>query len=88
MRSRGLGDGLERLSKTSGLLRLGFSRDARAARLARPSAALAVDRRSRRCAHISDDRGAGGIDTLVFTGGIGGRSQVLRDEICGPRLPR
>ncbi len=23
-----------------------------------------------------------GIDTLVFTGGIGERSQVLRDEIC------
>ena len=24
----------------------------------------------------------GGIDTLVFTGGIGERSEVLRDEIC------
>jgi acetate kinase len=24
----------------------------------------------------------GGIDTLVFTGGIGQRSEVLRDEIC------
>ncbi len=31
----------------------------------------------------------GGIDTLVFTGGIGERSQVLaRRDLRGPRLPR
>jgi acetate kinase len=90
MRSRGLdADGLERLVEDeSGLLGVsGFSRDMRELLEARPTdprAALAVDlwvMTVRK--HIGAMTAAlGGIDTLVFTGGIGERSQVLRDEIC------
>ncbi len=97
MRSRGLdADGLERLVEDeSGLLGVsGFAVTcASCSRLARPipRAALAVDlwvMTVRK--HIGAMTAAlGGIDTLVFTGGIGERSQVLRDEICaGPRLSR
>jgi acetate kinase len=90
MRARGLdADGLERLVEDeSGLLGVsGSSRDMRellAARAADAGAALAVDlwvMTVRK--HIGAMTAAlGGIDTLVFTGGIGQRSEVLRDEIC------
>jgi acetate kinase len=90
MRTRDLdADGLERLVEDeSGLLGVsGLSRDMRellAARSTDPRAALAVDlwvMTVRK--HIGAMTASlGGIDTLVFTGGIGERSQVLRDEIC------
>ncbi len=90
MRARGLdADGLERLVEDeSGLLGVsGTTADMRTLLDARehdPRAALAVDlwvMTVRK--HIAAMAAAlGGIDTLVFTGGIGQRSQVLRDEIC------
>jgi acetate kinase len=50
-----------------------------------PSAALAVDAF---CYHARKDVGAltavlGGLDTLVFTGGIGENAAAVRSEICG-----
>ncbi len=90
MRSRSLdADELERLvDAESGLLGVsgisGDMRDLLAARANDADAALAIDlwvvtvRK-----HIGAMTASlGGIDTLVFTGGIGQRSQVLRDEIC------
>jgi acetate kinase len=89
MRSRGLdADGLERLVEDESGLRgvSDFSGDMRElleARSTDPRAALAVDlwvMTVRK--HIGAMTASlGGIDTLVFTGGIGERSQVLRDEI-------
>jgi acetate kinase len=90
MRARGLdADGLERLVEDeSGLLGVsGSSRDMRElldGRATDARVALAVDlwvMTVRK--HIGAMTASlGGIDTLVFTGGIGQRSEVLRDEIC------
>ena len=90
MRSRGLdADGLERMVEDeSGLLGVsGLTRDMRElldARSTDPRAALAVDLwvMTVRKHVAAMTASLGGIDTLVFTGGIGERSQVLRDEIC------
>jgi acetate kinase len=90
MRSRSLdADGLERLVEDeSGLLGVsGLTRDMRElldARATDPRAALAVDLwvMTVRKHVAAMTASLGGIDTLVFTGGIGERSQVLRDEIC------
>jgi acetate kinase len=90
MRSRGLdADGLERLVEDeSGLLGVsGLTRDMRELLDARPTdprAALAVDLwvMTVRKHVAAMTASLGGIDTLVFTGGIGEHSQVLRDEIC------
>ncbi len=90
MRARGLDtDGLERMAEEeSGLLGVsGSTPDMRTlldARSHDPAAALAIDlwvMTVRK--HIAAMTASlGGIDTLVFTGGIGQRSPVLRDEIC------
>jgi len=90
MRARGLdADGLEHLVEDeSGLLGISGSTADMKTLLSRRAtderAALAIDlwvMTVRK--HIGAMVVAlGGIDTLVFTGGIGERSQVLRDEVC------
>jgi acetate kinase len=89
-RERGLDpDELERLlSRQSGLLGVsGLSSDMKTlldARDEHPGAALAVEMF---CYRARKEIGAlaaalGGLDTLIFTGGIGERAVPVRDEIC------
>jgi acetate kinase len=89
-RTRGLdADGLERLlSKESGLLGVsGLSPDMKTlldARATHPGAALAVEMFCYRAAKEVGALAAAleGLDTLIFTGGIGERAPAVRDEIC------
>lgn len=78
------------VGRESGLLGVsGFSADVKvllARRGADPDAALAIEMF---CYHARKAVGAlaaamGGIDTLVFTGGIGEHAAPVRAEICGP----